>query len=321
MSQRISIALCTFNGGRFVAQQLASLATQTVLPDEVVVADDGSSDDTLKQVQSFAKKANFDIRILKGRVGGPTQNFDRAAKACRGDVIFFCDQDDYWYPKKLETMSYRFRAPDVSAVFCDARLVDENRVTLGKTLWESIGFFEPEYEDFRKSPHKRLLSRTLAFGLTMAVSRDVVEQAGATPMPFGHDGYLALIAAALGRIELCPEPLLDYRQHANQVSSATRQPSWFRRPQNHAIVPTSQSYAAVLTTLADLPKEYAGENYDVVLSELRGKTRHMVFRENLPSKFGARVRAMSSEAITGRYQKYSNGFRSIILDGLRGPGR
>src|SRR5579862_5382051 len=98
---RVSIALCTFNGEQFLGEQLASLARQTRLPDELIVCDDGSQDGMLPLVERFARRVQFPVQLsINSRRLGVTANFARAISECTGDLICPCDQDDVWEPEK-----------------------------------------------------------------------------------------------------------------------------------------------------------------------------------------------------------------------------
>ena len=100
---KISIALCTYNGEKFIAEQLQSLFDQTVKADEIVVSDDGSKDKTLEIINEFKNKNDIPIRILEHKENfGVFKNFEYCIKQCNGDIVFTCDQDDYWMPTKLE---------------------------------------------------------------------------------------------------------------------------------------------------------------------------------------------------------------------------
>jgi len=87
---KVSIALCTYNGEKFLAEQLKSIAGQTRLPDELVICDDCSQDATVDIVRGFAKVAPFSVRLLTNKTNaGSTKNFERAISLCEGDIIFF----------------------------------------------------------------------------------------------------------------------------------------------------------------------------------------------------------------------------------------
>src|SRR5664280_13480 len=101
-SVNISIAMATYNGERFIREQLDSLARQTYLPCELIVSDDGSTDRTLEIVEDFAKSAPFSVRAYRNEQNlGYADNFLKAASLCDGEWIAFCDQDDVWFDNKL----------------------------------------------------------------------------------------------------------------------------------------------------------------------------------------------------------------------------
>ena len=94
----ISIAMTTFNGESFLKDQLESISNQTYLPDELIISDDCSSDNTIKIIENFIDRAPYEIRLIKNiKNNGFTKNFEIALNACQGDIIFLADQDDYWY--------------------------------------------------------------------------------------------------------------------------------------------------------------------------------------------------------------------------------
>jgi len=105
MTFKVSVAMCTYNGQRFLHQQLQSLLDQTVRPDELVVCDDGSSDDSLMVVEAFAVSAPFFVRVIRNSQNlGYIRNFEQAISRCTGDLVFLCDQDDVWDRRKIETL-------------------------------------------------------------------------------------------------------------------------------------------------------------------------------------------------------------------------
>src|SRR5574344_1421651 len=126
---RISIAMCTYNGGRFLAEQLDSLLQQHRRPDQVVVCDDGSTDNTLELLADFSNRAQaMGVAVLvhpNPRNLGYVRNFEQALALCDGDLVFLCDQDDIWHREKLQRYAQQFIArPALMLLHSDARLVD-----------------------------------------------------------------------------------------------------------------------------------------------------------------------------------------------------
>lgn len=110
---KMSIAMATYNGARYLREQLDSFAAQTRLPDELVVCDDGSSDDTLNILEEFARTAPFQVRIFRNDVNlGYAQNFARALERCVGDLVFLSDHDNVWFEDKIDVKeSYALKIP------------------------------------------------------------------------------------------------------------------------------------------------------------------------------------------------------------------
>ena len=140
--EKISVALCTYNGEPFLRQQLASIQQQTRLPDELVVCDDQSTDQTLTIVRQFAASAPYTVKIFENeRNLGFAANFERAIRLCEGDLIALSDQDDIWYPNRLERSEQELTAhPEAGLVFSDADVINDNDELAGPTLWQRLGF-------------------------------------------------------------------------------------------------------------------------------------------------------------------------------------
>ncbi|MGA8529432.1 MAG: glycosyltransferase, partial [Acidobacteriaceae bacterium] len=114
---RISVAMATYNGEKYIREQLDSIARQSLLPYELVVTDDGSTDGTLEMVEDFARSAPFPVKIHRNDVRlGFADNFFKAASLCEGELIAFSDQDDVWLEDKLSVCSSHFVDPDVFLV-------------------------------------------------------------------------------------------------------------------------------------------------------------------------------------------------------------
>src|SRR4051794_13032642 len=116
---KFSIAMTTFNGERYLREQLDSLSAQDRLPDELVVCDDGSSDGTLEMVRAFAASSPFEVRLVENDERlGVTGNLEKAISLCDGELIALCDQDDVWRSDKLQRLEQMFIAkPRLGLVF------------------------------------------------------------------------------------------------------------------------------------------------------------------------------------------------------------
>ena len=221
---KISVAMCTFNGARFLQEQLRSIGSQSRLPHEIVICDDGSTDATPSIVESFARSVSFPVRFRRNTANlGSTRNFEQAIRLCCGDTIALCDQDDSWVPEKLEIMAKLLeRKPDIAGAFSDAVLIGEGDHALDASLWDSINFRTQEQKAFAADPVSFMLRTRVVTGAAFLFRARFVNQVTPIPQEWVHDAWIALILACLSRIEPVPEKLLRYRlHHAQQLGLRT----------------------------------------------------------------------------------------------------
>ena len=217
----ISVALCTYNGERFLSQQLESLAAQTVLPDELVICDDASSDASMRILEDFAKKAPFIVRIFKNPKNlGYIKNFEKAIGLCSMDVIFLCDQDDYWESEKLNQVLKVFDTEeDVGMVLHGFRKIDLNGA-LYIEAEEKYGVNQISAnqldEVFRSnSIEVFLLPHSRAWCGCMTAFRRKFNKLIIPIFPGkGHDDWILKVIAPVSEIRFLPDPLVRYRIHA-----------------------------------------------------------------------------------------------------------
>lgn len=213
---RISIAMATFNGASYLPQQLESLAAQSLLPDELVVSDDNSSDETRDIVLSFADDAPFEVRLLQNDENvGCVENFNRAILACSGDLVFLCDQDDTWYSNKIAAMvEIANEDPDQWLIINDAEIADESLSPKGVTKLGQIR-------------SAGLADSVFIMGCCCVLRRDLIELC--MPVPNGywaHDKWIVKFSEGVGRKRIVEQVLQLYRRHgANESTYITSQTS------------------------------------------------------------------------------------------------
>jgi glycosyltransferase involved in cell wall biosynthesis len=205
-SARISVVLASYNGEQFIGAQLRSLLAVMDANDEIVVSDDGSTDDTRAVVASIQDAR---IRLLPpGPRLGYQGNFARAISAARGKYIFFSDQDDICLPKRVEQS---LAALETAACVCgDATVVDSDLRTTS-----------PSYFLLRKPrgfSAWSLLVRPAVIGATMACRREFLEAAMPFPRNIPHDQWLSVLAASRRQLTVISTPFILYRRHAGVVS-------------------------------------------------------------------------------------------------------
>jgi glycosyltransferase involved in cell wall biosynthesis len=313
----ISVALCTYNGERFLAQQLASIAAQTRPPDELVVRDDGSADGTAELVRRFADAAPFPVHLaVHPTTVGSTANFATAIAACRGEVICLADQDDVWVPHKLEIIEKLFQEnPAAGLVFSDADMVDADLRPLGHRLFDSIRFGRTERERFRAGgAFPLLLRRDRVCGATMGFRSNWRELILPIPGEWVHDAWIALLIAAAAPCLVSDEPLIRYRQHGGQQIGAAKRGLYARyllgrQMSRAAFEATARRFTQARDRLGRFPGVSADD-----LRRLGAKVAHCERRATMRAADRSRVRGVLGEAVNGRYFRYSSGWKSIAQD-------
>lgn len=221
----VSVALATYNGARYIREQLDDIAQQARPPAEIVVSDDGSSDDTLAIVERFASAAPFPVRIHRNpRRLGYRENFFRCAERCTSELIAFSDQDDRWHPRKLEIVADHFADDEVLVLYHNAGVFTERRGRIGALHPPRIGY----------SVTPPLVGDPWAFstGFTQLFRRSLLAFSDLWEMSLdqwhagerlAHDQWFHFLASVLGKIVYLPEELAQYRQHDSNVFGWARQ--------------------------------------------------------------------------------------------------
>jgi len=205
---KISIAMAAYNGGRYLKDQLDSFVDQERQPDELVISDDGSTDDTVAVAETFKGVAPFPVKVLKSAGGlGFAGNFCQALGAATGDLVFLSDQDDVWFPNKLRIVEDVARQhPEYLAILNDCILTDADLNPVGMTKMQQL-----------KSGGMSL--DHLVMGCCAAVRKDLLDLA--LPVPLGypaHDNWLIKIAGGMGRKKVVEAALQFYRRHGANSS-------------------------------------------------------------------------------------------------------
>jgi glycosyltransferase involved in cell wall biosynthesis len=218
--EQISIAMCTYNGEKYLEQQLASIADQLLLPNELIICDDGSVDGTLAIAEEFATKAPFRVSVVRNPTNlGYSRNFAKAIQLCSGDLIALSDQDDIWHPNKLARLAELFKTENCSpdGIFSNGDLIDSDSNLVQGELWASFSFERTDQVRFRAgSAVEVLLRRNVVTGMTLAFRSSWKDQLQNMPESWHHDAWLALMMASNGKLLACPEHLVAYRIHDSQ---------------------------------------------------------------------------------------------------------
>jgi glycosyltransferase involved in cell wall biosynthesis len=315
-SRSISVVVATYNGERHVREQLRSIVEQSRQADEILVGDDGSSDATRSIVDELLAGAGFpaSTSVDDSRLG-PAGNFGRGVARATGDIVVLADQDDVWAPNKLEAVERAFaRDPGAVALFSDAALVDGDGRLLGRSLWESVGFtgaLRRRWDD--GDGLGVLLNRNVVTGATMAFRSSLRGLALPVPADSWHDHWLALLACVEGRLVALPEPLIHYRLHgANTMGVPARGlVDQVRERLGRGDIRTAElaRLRAVRSRL-----EERGVAHPSFVARLDAKITHVEARACLGPRMATRMAPVVREAVRGRYHRYANGSRSIVVD-------
>jgi glycosyltransferase involved in cell wall biosynthesis len=314
----LSVALCTFNGSRFLLEQLQSIGLQSLPPDELVICDDRSSDNTVAIIESFALGAPFPVRLEVNPTNlGSTKNFELAISRCRGDVIALSDQDDIWQTDKLEQMERVLRqTPSAGAIFSDADVVDEQLTPLGYKLWNRYRFTKTRQRHLIAGRAFRvLLDQNAVTGATLAFRSWLKEWVIPIPDCWMHDAWIAAVTAALSDMCTVEEPLIQYRQHAqNQVGGRKPPLPEFLKAVVRDNTAFYQDYVEQLKLLRQrltgCPKLKRLDD----LSLLDSRILHFEARARMPAQRLRRLPLALRELWTLRYFRHSNGSISLGKD-------
>lgn len=314
----ISVALCTYNSSRFVEIQLRSILSQSILPFEIVISDDGSTDDTLNIVRVVCSKVpSVRLRVITGTESlGVTANFERAVRACVGDLIVLCDHDDYWQPRRIETALQGF-SDDEHLLFqhTDARLIDEVGAPLGVSLFQALGV-SPAERELIDSGHafSAYLRRNVATGATAMFRRSLLESALPFPKEWVHDEWLAVVASIVGRVQVLDDQLIDYRQHGrNQIG--VKKPT-LRYRVGRMLEPRGRRYEELALRSRRLLERLPDLNpSESVLLLVRRKVNFEADRSRLPRNRLARVSRVWHHYRAGSYATLSSqGDLDVVRD-------
>ncbi|GAA2726612.1 glycosyltransferase family 2 protein [Cellulomonas aerilata] len=316
----ISIALCTYDGMPYVVDQVRSILEQTMPPDEVVLADDGSADGTVDAVREAVRAAGgADVRLRVVEAAdaplGVAANFERAIAACSGDLILLADQDDVWRPHKIERLVRELDSdPSAVLVASNARLVGPGGEPLGRDLFGTLGAGVDELRSLSGPEALAVLLRgNVLPGMTFLFVRALADRALPIPPSWPHDSWLAVVAATAAGLRVVDDVLVDYRQHGrNVVGVQERTPGYLLRrlvrstPTAHA---KSDRMRALLARLPELDEGHGSHR-----EEVRGSLAFHVRRARLRRSRLLRAGPVARLVLVGSYTRYARNGR---LDAVR----
>jgi glycosyltransferase involved in cell wall biosynthesis len=324
----ISVALATYNGERFIREQLESILAQSLPPAEIVVRDDCSTDNTLgvvREVLSTRRLAALGVElriVVNDKNVGPSKNFWLAIQGCSHELIALSDQDDVWMENKLEVLAAILESdPAALLVHSDAELIDSSGAALGMTLSEGLGMSEWETNHLvsgRSLP--AIIRRNLVTGATAMVKRELANLAMDESTVDLHDGRLAIVASSLDGLRFCPQQLIGYRQHESNEIGGTPL----------SLVDTAVALAKSWIELGQV-LERRNRKLEELLAKLGGRISpansqiiedriaHNVWRMGLPRSRVFRVWPVLWGVMRQRYKRFGRQPHDVMRDLLMPP--
>ena len=306
---KISIALCTYNGAKYLTEQLESLKNQTVKADEIIVCDDGSTDSTIEIINKYKDILNIKLFINTSSLG-VTKNFEKSISLCSGDIIFLCDQDDIWEKNKIEKMSSAFVNENVGLVLCNGILIDEqNNQIKNYTLWNSFGIDKINKKKFK---FEILINKLIFTGMAMSFRGDLKKYILPISKNAFHDEWIGIIGTYFSKVYFIQDCLVMYRIHKNQqigIYAVYTLTDKYKRLKQYKISDIKQELNKIKDLLNRFEKLNARKNF---VAKLKEKQK---FFENRTTTNKFRFFILFWCFITNKYNLYTNGkYKTFIRD-------
>jgi glycosyltransferase involved in cell wall biosynthesis len=318
---KISIVMTVYNGEKYLKEQIDSFLNQTLLPNEIIIADDCSSDKTIEIIEKYKKNFPNKIKIFKNEHNlGFTKNFEKAISKSSGDIIFLSDQDDVWYKNKIQTVIKKFKTnPNIDLIIHDADLVNEN---LKKTNHSAIsqivlGFNNTDVfiTGALTSFNKKLIKYFLPFPKNL----------------IGHDGFMHFVSKNLGTRMVINDKLQMVRRHTNNtsdwVASSLKKINKFdvfkkqffsKRAKNYNDRLEQVNHMIDIIDKLRYEKHYfSRETLFLSLNKLIKEKEALQKRNLLDKKKFFKRKLIAFELLIKNQYKYFNGYKSFIRDLLR----
>ncbi len=204
----ISVCIPTYNGEKFLKPQVDSVLSQLSQDDEIIVSDDGSSDNTIEILESYKDRR---IKIFKNSRKGVISNIENALQQSIGEYIFLCDQDDVWVENKVSIIMKAIVESDL--VISDCYVTDQNLNIIYESFYKQNNSKNNKWLALLKNPY---------LGCCMAFKRKVLDAALPFPAKIPmHDIWIGNVAAFKFQVMFIPDKLIYYRRHGNNASTAS----------------------------------------------------------------------------------------------------
>ena len=313
-----SVAIATYKGAKYITEQLRSIEEQTVRPDEVIICDDISPDDTVQTVRNYMQHSKMNIKLYTNETNlGFRKNFEKAISLCTKDIVFLCDQDDVWTKDKVEViLSHYDQDPDLVYAFSDASVTDSDLNLQHDSIWQ---YYNIQWDqlDARSYFHNAQI-RIIPLGFSASARRDFLMKI--FPFQADHDGWIAMCAPIFGNIKAIDKKLVFYRRHSNSTSSAGKEAAksrwvWIRNLfttnyQRYFVYPDLEY--RTFSCVMDYAKKYKNDFYTTLL---QGQVRYLETINGAKDRnFIYRITALNKLRKNGLYAEYRGNIKTFLLD-------
>jgi len=308
----ISVVIITCDGARWVEAQIRSIVEQTRPPDEVVISDDASLDDTLAVVERALAPLGDRARVVRGGPRrGVTANLERAIHASSGDLIVLADQDDTWLPHKLASLEDWASSSSAGAVFSDGWIIDAEGKRTGERLWARTGLARRRLAILPADPLSVLLRQPAVTGATLALRRATLDLLLPIPVHGWHDYAMSLLLAATSGLDAITDPLIEYRLHGANTAGLAIGSRRQRIQSADAHRDHLRTQTLLFEDLVDRLDPFADLD---ARRRFVAKSNVLRRRAALPRARPRRVPGVAGLVLGGGYQRYAQGFSSAARD-------
>lgn len=320
-----SVALCTFNGEKFIEEQLLSILNQSYPVSEIVISDDGSSDRTIEIINSIIDGLAPDsptIKVFQNNLPlGIAANFQRCISLTTSRWIFLCDQDDVWDLEKVQYFrDLILQNPGKSFLCSDALLVDSERKSLGYTL---LGSLKVRSKERRLACGSKafdvFLKRNIATGATVVLNRHLFERSHPFPTGWIHDEWLAIVSSMNGDLFQSDKVTIEYRQHSSnsigeKKQTLRRRISKYREPRNERNEHLAQRARELQEYVVRHKSDYTLAQFEYLHQTAGMFLEFHLKRLKLSPSRPFRLIPVTRLFFAGEYSRYSRGIKDAIKD-------
>ena len=313
--------MTVYNGENYIKDQIESFLNQTLLPQEIIISDDCSSDKTLEILENYKEEKKITFKIFKNEKNlGFTKNFENAISKSTGDLIFLSDQDDVWYESKIEIMVKEFKEnPNILLIIHDADLVNQNMIKSNVSAISQVnsGFSNTD---------------VFATGALTAFNKKLIKYF----MPFpenllGHDGYIHSVARNLGVRMVIKDKLQLIRRHdsntSNWVASSLKKINKFDVLKQQFYSHRADNYndrlnqveklIKIISTIKNEDNFFSSNTLKKSLKNLILEKKAIEKRNEFKNKNFIRKKFIAFELLFKNEYKYFNGIWSFLRDIIR----